>query len=207
VQNAGARIVALPPLAAPGFVGPSDYKETERLKLAQLIKASAARRNARAALEAARVPSGTAAALLNGAAGARNGTTTTVAASRLLLGGDAQQQQQQPVSAPMPGALPAMIVITEGEPGKSLDLWTRRDWLDDGLHLKPPAYDKIGEVVAGTIAKALSIPDEAVASAWKEVDAAEAKERGKKTSAAVVVAAGAKEGGEAAARAAAAPSA
>lgn len=209
VQNAGVRIIALPPLAAPGFVGPTDYKEAERLKLANLIKASAARRNARAALESARVPAGTAAALLLNRGGVNNNNattvaTTTVAASRLLL----EAAEQQLLSAPAPGALPGMVVITEGEPGKALDLWTRRDWLDDGLHLKPVAYDKIGEVVAGTVAKVLGIPEEAVKAAWREVDAAEAKERARGKPAVVAAAPKAKEGAkEAAAAAEVAPAA
>jgi hypothetical protein len=129
VLRTGARIVAIPPLAAPGFVSHSDQKETERIRLAELIKQSAARRNARAALEAARP--GT-----DGGSAPRGG---------LFAAG------------------PAMVVIDEGEPGKQLDLWQRRDYLDDGLHLRPPAYDLIGDIIAGTIARSLlGVPENVI---------------------------------------------
>ena len=39
--TAGTNVVAIAPLAAPGFVSQSDYKEGERLKLAAQIKAYA----------------------------------------------------------------------------------------------------------------------------------------------------------------------
>ncbi|KAF8059432.1 hypothetical protein HT031_005237 [Scenedesmus sp. PABB004] len=45
--DSGARVLAIPPFAAPGFVSKDDYKESERKKLAGLIAAVAAEQNAR----------------------------------------------------------------------------------------------------------------------------------------------------------------
>jgi hypothetical protein len=146
VQRSGARLVAIPPLAAPGFVSHSDPKEHQRLELARLIKQSATRRNARAALEAS----------------FSSFSSSSASSSKSVV--------------PSAGAgVPAMVVVDEGEPGKALDLWQRREWLDDGLHLKPVAYDKIGEVVAGVIARSLlGVPEEVIAAAEAATGATEA---------------------------------